>query len=148
MNTEDSEFQRLERAALLRAAQPVQPDVIPLRWSEESQPCSTTRYNHVVAESALGQATIEWKGWKESDSYDAYVHDVCVGTSYNLDDAKQLVVGYLRRMAHALLSDPILVQPVQPAIERNFCGRCGKRTPDAESIHTCTPPMQHTGEKS
>ncbi len=27
----------------------------------------------------------------------------------------------------------------QPA-ERNFCGRCGKRLGDVDSIHTCTPP--------
>jgi hypothetical protein len=25
--------------------------------------------------------------------------------------------------------------------ERNFCPRCGKRTPDLTHIHTCTPPQ-------
>ena len=25
-------------------------------------------------------------------------------------------------------------------IEQNFCSRCGKRTPDLITIHTCTPP--------
>jgi predicted SnoaL-like aldol condensation-catalyzing enzyme len=25
--------------------------------------------------------------------------------------------------------------------ERNFCSRCGKRTPDLTTIHTCTPPQ-------
>jgi hypothetical protein len=25
-------------------------------------------------------------------------------------------------------------------VERNFCSRCGKRTPDLITIHTCTPP--------
>ena len=29
----------------------------------------------------------------------------------------------------------------QPAQERNFCERCGKRTQD---IHTCTPPQEKT----
>jgi hypothetical protein len=24
--------------------------------------------------------------------------------------------------------------------ERNFCPRCGKRTADSATIHTCTPP--------
>ena len=28
--------------------------------------------------------------------------------------------------------------------ERNFCSRCGKRTPDAITIHTCTPPQENT----
>ena len=32
--------------------------------------------------------------------------------------------------------------PTQPAqrTEQNFCSRCGKRTPDLTTIHTCTPP--------
>ena len=31
-----------------------------------------------------------------------------------------------------------LEQPEQET--RNFCPRCGKRTPDLTTIHTCTPP--------
>ena len=30
----------------------------------------------------------------------------------------------------------------QPAQERNFCPRCGKRTADLNTIHTCTPPQE------
>jgi hypothetical protein len=30
----------------------------------------------------------------------------------------------------------------QPAQERNFCSRCGKRTADLTTIHTCTPPQE------
>jgi hypothetical protein len=29
----------------------------------------------------------------------------------------------------------------QPEQERNFCPRCGKRTADLTTIHTCTPPQ-------
>ena len=29
-------------------------------------------------------------------------------------------------------------------VERNFCSRCGKRTPDLITIHTCTPPKENT----
>ena len=29
------------------------------------------------------------------------------------------------------------------AKERNFCPRCGKRTPDLAAIHTCTPPKEN-----
>jgi hypothetical protein len=29
----------------------------------------------------------------------------------------------------------------KPAQERNFCSRCGKRTRDLTTIHTCTPPQ-------
>jgi len=28
--------------------------------------------------------------------------------------------------------------------ERNFCSRCGKRTRDLTTIHTCTPPQENT----
>jgi hypothetical protein len=28
--------------------------------------------------------------------------------------------------------------------EQNFCPRCGKRTPDLITIHTCTPPQENT----
>jgi hypothetical protein len=30
----------------------------------------------------------------------------------------------------------------QPEQERNFCPRCGKRTADLTTIHTCTPPQE------
>jgi hypothetical protein len=33
--------------------------------------------------------------------------------------------------------------PAQPE-ERNFCQRCGKRTADLTTIHTCTPPQENT----
>jgi len=32
------------------------------------------------------------------------------------------------------------VTPPMPEQERNFCPRCGKRTADLTTIHTCTPP--------
>ena len=28
--------------------------------------------------------------------------------------------------------------------EHNFCPRCGKRTADLTTIHTCTPPQENT----
>jgi len=34
-------------------------------------------------------------------------------------------------------------QDAQPE-ERNFCPRCGKRTADLTTIHTCTPPRENT----
>ena len=34
--------------------------------------------------------------------------------------------------------------PPQRTEERNFCSRCGKRTADLTTIHTCTPPKEGT----
>ena len=31
-----------------------------------------------------------------------------------------------------------------PMQERNFCPRCGKRTADPTTLHTCTPPQENT----
>ena len=42
---------------------------------------------------------------------------------------------------HWLSTTPPAAQPEQ---ERNFCPRCGKRTPDLTTIHTCTPPRENT----
>ena len=45
------------------------------------------------------------------------------------------------------LADPMReVQRLGQEIEqeRNFCPRCGKRTPDLITIHTCTPPQENT----
>jgi hypothetical protein len=38
--------------------------------------------------------------------------------------------------------DTIKEALAQPAQERNFCSRCGKRTADLNVIHTCTPPQE------
>jgi len=37
-------------------------------------------------------------------------------------------------------ADGVPPQVAQPE-ERNFCPRCGKRTADLTTIHTCTPPI-------
>lgn len=41
------------------------PAINPLEWSAESGPTDKIRYNHITAETALGQFSVEWKGWKE-----------------------------------------------------------------------------------
>jgi len=38
-------------------------------------------------------------------------------------------------------STPLYTTPPLPVQERNFCPRCGKRTADLTTIHTCTPPQ-------
>jgi hypothetical protein len=36
----------------------------------------------------------------------------------------------------------LYTHPPQRTEERNFCPRCGKRTADLTTIHTCTPPQE------
>jgi hypothetical protein len=40
---------------------------------------------------------------------------------------------------HKCFPIPLYTHPPQRT-EQNFCSRCGKRTPDLITIHTCTPP--------
>jgi hypothetical protein len=47
----------------------------------------------------------------------------------------------IERLEIELAQLKILAQPAQ---ERNFCPRCGKRTADLTVIHTCTPPRENT----
>jgi hypothetical protein len=48
------------------------------------------------------------------------------------------VAGFAHEREQAVITaiDEVLAQPE----ERNFCQRCGKRTADLTTIHTCTPP--------
>jgi hypothetical protein len=39
---------------------------------------------------------------------------------------------------------PLYTTLTLPEQERNFCPRCGKRTADPTTIHTCTPPQGNT----
>jgi hypothetical protein len=40
-----------------------------------------------------------------------------------------------------LYTTPPSAQPA-PVQDQNFCSRCGKRTRDLTTIHTCTPPQE------
>ena len=54
-------------------------------------------------------------------------------------------------LVHGWFSDPppegtllYITPPAPQPEERNFCPRCGKRTADPTTIHTCTPPREST----
>jgi hypothetical protein len=54
-------------------------------------------------------------------------------------------------LVHGWFSDPppegtllYITPPAAQPEERNFCPRCGKRTADPTTIHTCTPPREST----
>jgi hypothetical protein len=51
-------------------------------------------------------------------------------------------MGYVAQQGDKLYTNP----PAQPPqrTEQNFCPRCGKRTADLTTIHTCTPPKEGT----
>ena len=61
------------------------------------------------------------------------------------DEALKMCLEYIETNAHErrLVRWAIKDALAQPE-ERNFCPRCGKRTTDLTTIHTCTPPLQPT----
>ena len=70
------------------------------------------------------------------------------------DEALKLALEALENMSTALREDDVLGRDIELMLntiaainkalaqpeERNFCQRCGKRTADLTTIHTCTPP--------
>jgi hypothetical protein len=48
--------------------------------------------------------------------------------------------GYAKKIEELIQERDALRALTQPE-ERNFCPRCGKRTADLTTIHTCTPPV-------
>ena len=58
------------------------------------------------------------------------------------DEALKMCLEYIETNAHErrLVRWAIKDALAQPD-ERNFCQRCGKRTADLTTIHTCTPPQ-------
>jgi len=64
--------------------------LIPLQWSDHSPPNDSCHYDHVVCGTPLGTFRIEWKSWKDHDSYCLFLEEDFVGSDYSLDYAKTL----------------------------------------------------------
>ena len=55
-------------------------------------------------------------------------------------DYERSVIDGMQKQAQSSV-DKAVNRMAQRTEERNFCPRCGKRTLDLETIHTCTPPQ-------
>ena len=73
-----------------------------LVWSSEHEANESIRYNHVLADSPLGQFSIEWKGWKDHDSYGTYLDGYYLDSANDLDEAKLIAEKCLADKAHEL----------------------------------------------
>jgi hypothetical protein len=65
------------------------------------------------------------------------------GEHMTKDEVLQMCLEYIETNAHERrhVRWAIKVALAEPD-ERNFCPRCGKRTADLTTIHTCTPPQE------
>jgi hypothetical protein len=67
-----------------------------MNWTEPKPPTQgISHYDHVICETPLGQAIIEWKGWKESDSYSVTIGNDYVGEGWDLEDGKRVAKEWL-----------------------------------------------------
>ena len=66
-------------------------------WSEISNPKEgVSYYTHIVLETPIGRAIIEWKGWKDRDDDKAInIGNDYIGCESTLENAKQRVMDYL-----------------------------------------------------
>ena len=71
-----------------------------LEWTEPKPPTEgISYYDHVIAQSPLGEIKIEWKSWKEfNPGYDATIGNTndWLDCGDTLDDAKEIVFQYLK----------------------------------------------------
>lgn len=63
----------------------------PIKWSEASPPNEDCRYDHVTGTCPLGTYSIEWKSWKEYDSYCIYFNGDYLAVANDLSYAKMYV---------------------------------------------------------
>lgn len=67
-----------------------------MNWTEPMPPTKgISNYSHIICETPLGKAFIEWKHWKERDTYSIIIGDNYVGEGYDLDDAKRVAKNWL-----------------------------------------------------
>ena len=103
--------------ALRGESQTTQPStwkLAPVTWSEPQEPNERIRYTHVVAETALGTFTIQWKGWKENDSPCVYLNGEYLSTEPTIEAAKAWVTKHLQKIVNGLV---VTEQPAQPRLK-------------------------------
>lgn len=75
----------------------------PLQWSEHRKPDEIIRYDHVLAESPIGLFSIEWKSWKEHDSYAVYLDSEYIAVGNDIADAMLIAERRVAEVADNLI---------------------------------------------
>ena len=99
-----------------------------LDWLESGNFVYPTKIRNAITE-ALAQPVQQVQ--KDELAGVAYVDDLDLWHFYPLRETVNFPAGT------KFYTTPPAAQPTEP---RNFCPRCGKRTADLTTVHTCTPP--------
>jgi hypothetical protein len=74
-----------------------------MKWSNERKSNSESHYDHIITNTPLGIAIIEWKSWKDQKSYSVTINDQWINENYDsLEMAKLDVRDYLLKKYHEI----------------------------------------------
>jgi hypothetical protein len=74
-----------------------------MKWTEPKPPTpNQSNYDHVFSETPLGKMRIEWKSWKKEPSYDLEINDEWILCVYNLEEAKEEALNYIKNKYNEL----------------------------------------------
>lgn len=73
------------------------------KWTQPEPPTEgVSNYNHVILRTPVGEFRIEWKGWKETPSYDITLNEGWVDSKPSLETAKHCVESHLLKISKSL----------------------------------------------
>ena len=71
-------------------------DIKKIEWLGPYSANRDIPYDHVRCLTPFGEGLIEWKGWKDSDSYSLSIGGEYIGEGNNLEEAKDLAYRWMR----------------------------------------------------
>jgi hypothetical protein len=88
---------------------PTLPIVPQLQWSEVRKPDEKCGYDHVFVDTPIGRITVEWKSWKEYDSYciqcNSLDHELWgFDNAFTLEEAKQKAQARYTKLIYDMLA--------------------------------------------
>jgi len=82
----------------------------PLKWTEPRKGHIYIPYDHVIAETPMGNFEITWKSWKSHANYDInHSYFDYIGSCYSLEEAKSAAQQYHNNMITSCLQSPEVV---------------------------------------
>jgi len=128
---------KLRRGDILRC---IETDELCTVWSTSTTGKTLVKWsaNNFGDYTAEQIGELFWLEPKQEQEPVAWMWDVNNGGGYTSKG-----IGFMQTNIPFAKHTPLFTTPPQRT-EQNFCSRCGKRTPDLITIHTCTPPKENT----
>lgn len=66
-----------------------------IEWSEGFEANTEIHYNHINANTPVGEFSVQWKGWSNWDRKCVYLNNEYLNSFCEIDEAKEFVNEYL-----------------------------------------------------